>query len=149
MQENADRKQSGLHESLEARTEVRLGSERAFGVVFAVVFAFIGLLPLLGSREPRYWALVIAGIFLGLAFLAPKSLAPLNRLWFRFGLLLHRVISPLIMGLLFFLVITPTGWIMRLLRKDILHLKFDPKAESYWIERQPPGPDGDSLKNQF
>ena len=149
MQDKADRKRSGIHESLEDRTEVRLGSERTFGVVFTTVFALIGLLPLVGSREPRYWALVIAGIFLGLAYLAPTSLAPLNRIWFRFGLLLHRLISPLIMGLLFFLVITPTGWIMRSLRKDILHLKFDPKAESYWIAREPPGPEGDSLKNQF
>lgn len=145
----ADRKQFSMHEALQDRTEVRLGSERTFGIVFAVVFAIIGLLPWVSSGTPRYWSLVVGGIFLAVAYFIPKALAPLNRLWFQFGLLLHRIVNPIIMGLIFYLVVTPTGLIMRLLGKDLLRLRFDPQAESYWIKREPPGPDGSSLKNQF
>ena len=140
---------SGMHEQLEDRTEVRLGSERSFGIVFAVVFAIIGLLPLIAAHSPYYWSFGVAAAFLAAAFFAPRALAPLNRLWFRFGLLLHAIINPLIMGLLFYLVVTPTGLVMRLSGKDLLRLKFDPKAESYWIKRDPPGPARGSFDNQF
>lgn len=139
----------GMHEPLETHAEVRMGSERAFGLVFAVVFALIGLLPVLGARAPHYGWLAAAATFLAVALAAPGLLAPLNRLWFRFGLLLHRIVNPLIMGLLFYLVVTPTGLVMRLLGKDILHLKADPRATSYWTRREPPGPARDSFKNQF
>ena len=81
--------------------------------------------------------------------LAPKLLAPFNRLWARFGLLLHRITSPLVLGIMFFAVITPMGWIMRALGKDLLRLKIDPAATSYWIARTPPGPTPESLKDQF
>lgn len=150
MSSKAKHRQSGdTHEQLVDRTETRLGSERSFGIVFAVVFAIIGLLPLLRSHTPFYWSFGVAAVFLLAAFLAPWALAPLNRLWFRFGLLLHTIISPLIMGLLFYLVVTPTGLMMRLFRKDLLRLKFDPAAESYWIKRDPPGPARGSFDNQF
>ncbi len=143
-------KQAGrMHEELVDRTEVRRGSERSFGIVFAVVFAIIGLLPLLRSHSPFYWSFGVAAAFLIAAFLTPWALAPLNQLWFRFGLLLHAIISPLIMGLLFYFAVTPTGLVMRLLGKDLLRLKFDPEAESYWIKRDPPGPARDSFDNQF
>ena len=81
--------------------------------------------------------------------LAPKLLVPFNRLWARFGLLLHRITSPLVLGIMFFVVITPMGWIMRALGKDLLRLKIDPAATSYWIARTPPGPTPESLKEQF
>lgn len=138
-----------MHEQLVDRTEVRLGSERSFGLVFAAVFAIIGLLPLIAAHTPFYWAFGVAAAFLVAALAAPRVLAPLNRLWFRFGLLLHAIISPIIMGLLFYLVVMPTGMIMRLLGKDLLRLKFDPKADSYWIRREPPGPARGSFDNQF
>jgi hypothetical protein len=138
-----------MHETLEDHTEVRLGSERSFGVVFAVVFVIVGLLPLLGSGGPRYWSLGVAGIFLVIAFFIPKILAPLNRLWYRVGLVLHSIVNPIIMGLMFYGVITPTGLVMRLLGKDILRLKFDPRAESYWIDRESTDSVGKNLKNQF
>jgi len=130
-----------------AQTET--SSDRAFGIVFTIFFAIVGLLPLLGSHPVRIWALVVSSIFLLLALLAPNSLAPLNKLWTKLGALLHRVVSPIALGVLFFLVVTPTGLLMRLFGKDPLRLRLDRSAKSYWIERAPPGPDAESLKNQF
>lgn len=129
--------------------EVRMGSERSFGLVFTAVFALIGAWPLLGGAEPRIWALGAATAFLAVSLAMPRMLRPLNLLWFKFGLLLHKVVSPLIMGLLFFVTVTPIALIMRAAGKDPLRLKRDPGAESYWIPRRPPGPDGGSMKNQF
>ena len=138
-----------LHETLEARSEVAQGSERGFGVVFAVVFSIIGFWPLLSGSGVRTWSLVIAAGFLAAAFVAPRLLAPLNRLWFRFGMLLGHIVSPVVMAIIFYLTVLPTGLVMRLLGKDLLRLRFDPEAESYWIHRDPPGPAPDSLKQQF
>jgi hypothetical protein len=138
-----------LHETLEARGEVAQGSERGFGVVFAVVFSIIGLWPLLSGSPVRIWSLLIAAGFLAAAFIAPRLLAPLNRLWFRFGMLLGRIVSPVVMAIIFYVAVLPTGLVMRLLGKDLLRLRFDPEAESYWIHRDPPGPAPESLKQQF
>ena len=138
-----------LHETLEARSEVAQGSERGFGVVFAVVLLIIGLWPLLAGAGVRIWSLVIAAGFLAAAFAAPHLLAPLNRLWFRFGMLLGRIVSPVVMAIIFYLTVLPTGLVMRMLGKDLLRLRFDPGVESYWIHRDPPGPAPDSLKQQF
>ena len=93
--------QPSFHENLSPIDDVKSGSDRSFGIVFAVVFAIIGLLPLWNGENIRVWALVIVSLFLGLAFIAPKVLSPLNRIWFLFGLLLHKIISPLVMGLIF------------------------------------------------
>jgi hypothetical protein len=138
-----------LHETLEARSEVTQGSERGFGVVFAVVFSVIGLWPLLAGAGVRVWSLIISAGFLAAAFAAPRLLAPLNRLWFRFGMLLGRIVSPVVMAIIFYVTVLPTGLVMRLLGKDLLRLRVDPEAESYWIHRDPPGPAPDSLKQQF
>lgn len=138
-----------MHEQLQAHAEVRMGSERSFGFVFASVFALIGLVPLLNSHTPYYAALGVAVVFVMTALTVPSVLAPLNRLWFRFGLLLHRIVNPLIMGLLFFAVVTPIGLLMRLAGKDVLRLRPDPRLASYWTKREPPGPARDSFKNQF
>jgi predicted membrane metal-binding protein len=139
----------GLHENLESRTADGPGSERGFAVVFAVVFALVGLWPLLSGGPVRAWALLIAAAFLLAGFAAPGILAPLNRLWFRFGMALGRIVSPVVMGIIFFGTVMPTGLLMRLFRKDLLRLRFDPAAESYWIPRDPPGPSAESLKQQF
>ena len=145
----ARKRQAGSHEDLTREEAVTGGSDRAFGVVFTVVFVIIGCWPLLDSAAPRWWSLAIAGLFLVLALVRPQVLGPLNRLWIKFGLLLNRIVSPIVLGLMFYLVLTPSGFVMRLLGKDPLRLSFEPDAESYWIEREPPGPDTETMKNQF
>ena len=139
----------GTHESFRERDAIKGSSNRSFGIVFAVVFAIIGLFSLIGGGPPRWWALIVAGAFLMIAFAAPRLLAPLNRLWMRFGLLLHRIVNPLVMALLFFLVVTPIALLMRLFGKRPLHLKTEPDAATYWIPRDPPGPEPDTMKQQF
>jgi len=137
------------HEDFSREDTVKVGSEKAFGIVFAVVFAIIGLWPLIDGAPVRLWSLVVAGIFLVLAFLLPQTLRPLNLVWFRFGLLLHKVVNPLVMGFLFFSTVLPIAIILRMVGKDPLHRKFDAAAETYWIKRDPPGPEPDSMRHQF
>jgi len=138
-----------FHEDLGREGEVKRGSDRSFGVVFAVAFVLIGLLPLRHGAHVRWWALALAAAFGLAALLAPRILSPLNRLWARLGDLLHKVTTPLIMGLLFFGALTPCAAIMRLVGKDSLRLKRPSGAASYWIERRPPGPAPDSLNQAF
>ncbi len=125
--------------------EIKISSNRSFGVVFFIVFLLVALYPLLKGYDLRIWSLVISLIFLALGLLNSKILTPLNRLWFKFGLLLGRFISPLIMGIIFFVVVTPIGIIMRLLKKDLLNLKYN-KKETYWINKSGPK---SKMKNQF
>jgi len=142
-----------FHENLRARDDVKVGSERSFGLVFTAVFIIVALLPLLNLSgqhgSVRIWALVVAGVFAITALTMPRFLAPLNKLWFRFGLLLHKIVNPLIMGLMFFLTVTPIGLLMRVLGKTPLKLGFDKNVESYWIARTPPGPAPETMKRQF
>jgi hypothetical protein len=138
-----------MHEDFVREEDIQGSSNRSFGGVFTVVFAAIGLFPLIRGGEIRVWALVIAAVFFLAALLWPAVLAPLNRLWFKFGMLLHRVVSPLVMGMLFFVVVTPIGLLMRLFGKRPLSLEFEPAEQSYWILRQPPGPAPETIKNQF
>lgn len=133
---------------LKSNTEIRMGSDRSFGIVFAVVFAIIGLLPLLRG-DVRWWALAVAAVFLGVALVRAEWLRPLNKLWFRFGLLLNRVLAPLIMGLMFLITVVPIGLVFRLLRRDLLRQKFDPDAASYWIEVTDEHRAQSSMRNQF
>lgn len=137
-----------FHENFQREDAVTVGSERGFGIVFAVVFAVIGLSPAWDGAPLRWWALAVAVMFLAVAGLAPAILKPFNRLWFAFGLLLHKVVSPLVMGLVFFATVTPTAFIMRMLGKDPLRLRFDRQAKTYWIEREP-GPEPETMRNQF
>jgi Saxitoxin biosynthesis operon protein SxtJ len=142
------------HENLSRHSDVQLGSNRSFGLVFAVVFTLVGLAPVRHGLPLHPWAVVLAAVFLALALIAPKLLRPLNLLWFKFGLLLHQVMSPVIMGLMFFVVVTPVGILMRATGKDPLRLRRNPEAPSptppsHWIMRDPPGPAPDSMKHQF
>jgi hypothetical protein len=130
-------------------TEIKGSSDRAFGLVFAVVFVIIACYPLLSGGTIRLWSLIVAGIFLVLALLIPAVLAPANRLWMKFGELLHSIVSPLALGIVFYATLLPTGLLLRLFGKDPLRLRLDPTAESYWIKREPPGPSAESLNNQF
>lgn len=142
-------KHMALHEDLARRQAPAGGSDRAFGIVFAVVFAGLSTWLAYGGKGAWPVALGAAAVFLAAAWRAPGVLAPLNRLWTRFGLLIHKVVSPVVLGFLFFAVITPTGLIMRALGKDPLRLARDPAAASYWIRRQPPGPAPDTMRKQF
>ncbi len=117
--------------------------------MFACVFTLIGIVPWLLGHGLRSWALIVAVIFLAAAYLAPRLLTPLNRLWFRFGLLLHHIVNPVIMALIFYGAVLPTGLAVRAFGKDLLRLRRDPQAESYWIEREPPGPAPESMTRQF
>ncbi len=125
--------------------DIKISSNRSFGIVFFVVFLIIALYPLIYSGEIRIWSAIISLFFLILGLLNSKILSPFNKLWFRFGILLGKVISPIIMGIIFFLVVTPIGFIMRILRKDVLNLKYN-KNKSYWIEKNGPK---SKMKNQF
>ena len=125
--------------------DIKISSNRSFGVVFFIVFLLIALYPLLNNNEFRLWSLIISVIFLILGILNSKILSPLNKIWFKFGLLLGKIISPIIMGIIFFLVVTPIGFIMKLLGKDLINLKFN-NEKSYWIEKSGPK---SKMKNQF
>ncbi len=138
----------GFHEDYR-RPEVKSSSNRSFGIVFAVVFAIIALWPLMSGDGARIWAGAVAGAFLAVALAWPSALAPLNRAWTSFGSVLHKITNPLIMGLVFYGAVVPTALIMRALGKDPLRRRFDRDAKSYWIERDPPGPEPDSMKRQF
>ena len=125
--------------------DIKISSNRSFGVVFFVVFLLIALYPLLNNNEIRLWSLIISVLFLILGILNSKILSPLNKIWFKFGLLLGKIISPIIMGVIFFSVVTPIGFIMKLLGKDLINLKFN-NQKSYWIEKSGPK---SKMKNQF
>jgi hypothetical protein len=142
-------KYAGSHE-FQAREEVlKAASERGFGLVFASFCAIVAALSLYTSHPRWPWWLGAAAVFAVLAYVRPAILGPFNRLWTKLGLLLFKVISPVVLALIFFLCITPIGWIMRLAGKDILRLRFEPDIDTYWVSRQPPGPPPETLKNQF
>ena len=125
--------------------EIKISSNRSFGIVFFIVFLLIATYPIINDGHVRIWSLIISVVFLILGLLNSEILSPLNKIWFKFGILLGKIISPLVMGLIFFLVVTPIGLFMRLLNKDLLKLKFN-KNKSYWIEKNEPK---SKMKNQF
>lgn len=137
------------HESFHRPETVKGSSDRAFGLVFAAVFLSVSLWPLLHREGPRWWALAIAAAFSFVALVRPALLAGLNRRWIKLGTLLGNVVSPIALGILFFIVFVPLAALLRLRGKDPLRLKRDPGAASYWIAREPPGPPPDSMTNQF
>jgi hypothetical protein len=126
-----------------------LGSERSFGFLFAAVFTAIGLWPLTNGSTVRIWPLCLAAFLVLSALFAPWLLRPLNEWWFRFGLGLGKVVTPVVMGILFYLTITPLALLMRALGKDPLRLKRDVAAPTYWLPRSPAGPQRGSLRDQF
>ncbi len=139
----------GSHEFQRRDEAVKSSSNRGFGLVFAAFFALLAALSLWrGTARWPIW-LGLACAFLLLAFAFPRLLTPLNWLWTKFGLLLHRIVSPIFLTVLFYGCIVPVGFLMRLSGKDPLRLKYEPAAESYWLTRAPPGPSRESFKNQF
>ena len=125
--------------------DIKIGSNRSFGIVFFVVFLLIALYPLSYQGDVRIWSSIISLLFLFLGLINSKLLTPLNKIWFKFGIFLGKIISPLVMGIIFFFVVTPIGIIMRLLKKDLLNLKFN-SDKSYWIKKSEPK---SKMKNQF
>ena len=125
--------------------DVKIGSNRSFGIVFFIVFLLISIYPLINNENIRIWSLVVSLIFLVLGIINSNILSPLNKLWFKFGIFLGKIISPIIMGIIFFLVVTPIGSIMKLIGKDVLNLKYS-DYKSYWIEKTGPK---SKMKNQF
>ena len=125
--------------------KIKIGSNKSFGIVFFTVFLIIAIWPLLNGYEIRYWSLIISIVFLLLGILNSKILTPLNKIWFKIGILLGNVISPIVMSIIFFLVVTPTSLLMKLFGKDILGIKKN-RSKSYWIEKSGPK---SKMKNQF
>ena len=125
--------------------DIKISSNRSFGIVFFIVFLLISIYPLINNESIRVWTLIISLIFLLLGVINSNLLYPLNKLWFKFGIILGKIVSPFVMGVIFFLVVTPIGLIMRLLGKDLLNLKYNGN-KSYWIEKSGPK---SKMKNQF
>ncbi len=141
--------QAGLHENFERAEEVKGSSDRGFGFVFAGFFAVVALVRWWRDHGGATWFMVAALAMLAIALIRPSVLAPFNGVWTKLALLLSKIMNPVIMGVLFFLVVAPIGVMMRVLGKRPLALEFDPDAKSYWIERSQPAPLLGSMKNQF
>ena len=116
--------------------KIKKSTNKSFGLVFFTVFLIIGLWPLLNETTPRIWSIIISLAFLILGLLNSKILTPLNTIWFKFGELLGLLISPVVMALIFFLVVTPTGIIMKLFKKDLLNKRFNKSIKSYWLKKE-------------
>ena len=121
------------------------GSNKSFGIVFSIFFLIIALYPLVNGEGIRVWSIIVSLIFLFLGLIKSKILTPLNKIWLNFGIFLGKIVSPLVMGVIFFLVVTPIGILMKILKKDLLNLKFN-NNKSYWIEKNEPK---SKMKNQF
>ncbi len=125
--------------------KIKISSNRSFGIVFFIVFFLIAIYPLINQEGIRYWSILISIIFLILGLFNSRILTPLNRLWFKFGIFLGKIVTPLIMMIIFFLVVTPIGLLMRIIKKDLINLKFNTN-KSYWISKEGPK---SKMKNQF
>jgi hypothetical protein len=140
---------SSTHEDLRRDHAVARSTNRSFGLVMTVALCAVAFVPVLRGHPPRIWAAVIAAGFALTTAIAPRALEPLNRLWFRFGLLLGRITSPIFLAVFYYVVLTPLALLMRSTGKDVLRLRRDAKASSYWVVRTPPGPEPSSLRRQF
>jgi hypothetical protein len=136
------------HENFSRDESTSPGSDRTFGLVMAAALALVGAVNF--HHSGRLWPseLVVAALFLAAAGLKPALLNPLNRLWMKLGLVLHRVVNPIVMGLLFYGTIWPTGLVMRMRGRDLLRLKREPSSDTYWIARAP-GPQPETMRDQF
>jgi hypothetical protein len=147
--EDHDMAQQYTHESFAREEEIAVGSDRSFGIVMATVLALLSVLNWWRGGTVWPWLGLTSIVLAIVAHLYAPALKPVNRLWFKFGLLLHAVINPIVMGVLFYFAVLPTGLIMRAMGKDMLRLRREPKSGSYWIVRQPPGPPPETMKDQF
>jgi hypothetical protein len=141
--------EQSTHEAFSRDEKIVAGSDRSFGLVMSVALTAVTLLNAWHAGRIWPWTGGVALLFLAAALLRPSILHPLNLLWLKFGLLLHRIVNPVVMALLFYGTVLPTGIVMRLMGRDLLRLKLMPDADSYWIVRTPPGPAAETLKDQF
>ena len=126
--------------------KIKISSNRSFGLLFFVIFLIVSLWPLTHEGSIRIWSVIISAVFLILGLINSRLLTPLNVFWFKFGMILGAIISPIVMGIVFFLVVTPTGFILRIMGKDLLNKKYDKEKETYWIKRNAPT---GTMKRQF
>ena len=136
-----------MHEHQSHNTKQQSPSSRSFGLVFSCFFLIIGLLPLASSGTIKIWSLCLSAVFLFLALAIPKGLTPLARCWMWFGLLLHRIMNPIVLGILFFAILTPVAILKRLFGKPSFAISFDQSARSYWAPRA--AKKHTDMKNQF
>lgn len=128
------------------KSNIKISSNRNFGLVFFFIFLVVSIWPLTHNESPRIWSAIISLAFLILVLTRSKLLTPLNRLWAKFGIILGSIIAPIVMGVVFFLVVTPTGLVMKIIGKDLLSIKYDKKKETYWVKRDKPT---STMKQQF
>jgi hypothetical protein len=128
------------------KSKIKVSSNRSFGLVFFIVFIIIALWPLTSEGSIRIWSIIVSLIFLILGLINSKLLTPLNQLWSKFGITLGAIVAPIVMGIVFFLVVTPTGLILNIMGKDLLNKKYDKKKKTYWIKRNTPI---GTMKRQF
>ena len=138
-----------MHEDFKRELPSTGPSDRSFGFTFAIFFAVIGLLPLLRHHSVRWWALALSAVMIVISLVKPAILHEANRLWMGLAAVLNRIVSPVVMGLVFLLAVFPTGLVLRMMGKDPLRRRFDPQADTYWLPRQPPGPAPESMSRQF
>ena len=141
--------QQSTHENFSRQETTTPGSDRSFGLVIAAALLLLSLVNWWHDGRVWPWMGGIAAVLLAAAFIYPAVLKPLNFIWFKFGMLLHAVVNPIVMAILFYVAVLPTGLLMRAVGKDILRLKREPESDSYWILRRPPGPAPESMKDQF
>jgi hypothetical protein len=137
------------HETVTSFRKVTIGSNRKFGITLGLVLGFLAFWPLVHHHAPRWWLLAVAAVLLTAGLLSPDLLTPLNRAWFKLGLALNAVVGPIIMGVLFFGAVVPVGWLLRKRGEDLLSLKLEPQAATYWTRREPKGPVPGTLTKQF
>lgn len=137
------------NENLVRQLSVEKTADRSFGLLFSAVLYLIAIYPLFKGGTIHFWAIFIGSIFLIAAIFRPSLLSKLNRCWIKLGLLQHKLISPVILAALFFLILTPYAYLLKIFRKDVLQLSFEPMSESYWILISSEELDRKSMKNQF
>jgi len=129
-----------------SKNKIKISSNRNFGLVFFIVFMIVSLWPLIYGGPIRIWLIIISMFFLILGLINSKLLTPLNKLWSKFGMILGAIVAPIVMGFIFFLVVTPIGLVMRIMGKDLLNKKYDKKKNTYWINKYE---NMSSMKKQF